>query len=64
MQGKEKAKNCVIQNGMLKEKAAGDRHRFHIPLILDEKPFQDRRYFFAPLAQLAQSPKDAGILDF
>ena len=39
----------MIQNGMLKEKAAGDRHRFHIPLILDEKPFQDGRYFFAPL---------------
>ena len=42
----------MIQNGTLKEKAAGNRHGFHIPLILDEKPFQDGRYFFAPLAQL------------
>ena len=44
----------MIQNGTLKEKAAGNRHGFHIPLILDERPFQDGRYFFAPLAQMAE----------
>lgn len=29
-----------------------EKHGFHIPLILYEEPFQDRRYFFAPLARL------------
>ena len=44
----------MIGNGTLKENAAGKKQGFHVPLILDEKPFQDGRYFFAPLAQMAE----------